>query len=385
VRRSTIPLATSMCLAVLLTVAGSGPAFGARALSAVRPSAIPTGFHAQSLSWTSPKHGWLLGSAPCGLATCTTVVGTTDGGATWTTLGTLEAPLTLEQPSGVTEVRFADDLHGWAFEPAFYGTSDGGATWQRQAPPGGGHLVLALAGNSRAVYALVSPCRLNRACHDPAMLWRTMPGQGSWTQVSIALPAITGLDTAVLAVHGLVAYLVVPAGLINPDSGSVDPDVLDVTVDGQQWDTRPDPCAPQEGETLTGIAPISDTKVALLCQGNIGFGKAEKRVLRSNDTAQTTRSAGTLSIWGIVSQLAAAPNGTLVASSFSIGSWIYQNAGGQTWTTSEDLGDGGIGWNDVTFTTNTMGFVIHGPASCCGGGFGELWKTEDGGLTWAPV
>src|SRR5439155_9589655 len=144
-------------------------------------------------------------------------------------------------------------------------------------------------------------------------LWRTTPGQGSWTQVSVTLPAVTGLGTAVLAVHGLVAYLVVPAALINAEPGSVDPDVLDVTVDGQQWDARPDPCAPEEGETLTGVAAISDTTVALLCQGNIGFGKAEKRVLRSNDTGQTTRPAGTLSLWRIGSQLAASPNGWLVA------------------------------------------------------------------------
>jgi hypothetical protein len=385
VRRALAPLATSMCLAVLLTVAGSGSAFGAYSRRTAGPAAIPTGFHAQSMSWVSPKHGWLLGSAPCGQSTCTTVVGTTDGGATWSTLGTIEAPLTLEQASGVTEVRFADDLHGWAFQPALYETSDGGATWQRQAPPGGSHLVMALAGNTSGVYALVSPCRLNRICHQPATLWRTTPGQGSWTQVSITLPVITGLGTAVLAVHGLVAYLVIPAALIDVAPGSVAPDILEVTVDGQQWDGRPDPCAPQEGETLTGVAAVSDTNVALLCQGNIGFGKAAKRVLRSNDTGQTTRAAGTLSIWGIVSQLAAAPNGTLVASSYSIGSWIYRNAGGRTWTTSVDLGDGGIGWNDVAFTTNKVAFVIHGPASCCGGGFGELWKSEDGGVTWAPV
>jgi hypothetical protein len=381
VRRSPIPLATSMCLAALLIVAGSDSAFGAHTRSAAGSSAIPTGFHAQSQSWVSPKHGRLLGSAPCGQTTCTTVVGTTDGGATWNTLGTVEAPLTLEQASGVTEVRFADDLHGWAFEPALYGTSDGGVTWQRQAPPGGAHLVLTVAGNSRGVYALVSPCRLNRLCHDPATLWRTTPGQGSWTQVSITLPAVTGLDTAVLAVHGLVAYLAVPAALVHADPVSV----LEVTVDGHQWDARPDPCAAEQGETLTGVAAISDTRVALLCQGNIGFGKAEKRVLRSNDTGETTRPGGTLSIWGIVSQLASAPNGTLVVTSFSIGSWIYRNPGGQTWTTSEDLGDGGIGWNDVAFTTNKVAFVIHGPASCCGGGFGELWTTEDGGVTWAPV
>ncbi|HEX9411056.1 MAG TPA: hypothetical protein VF986_05110 [Actinomycetota bacterium] len=385
-RRSQILLATSMCLAVLLTVAGSGSAaYGERSRNASRPSAIPTGFGAQSLSWVSPKHGWMLGSAPCGQATCTTVAGTTDGDATWSKLGTLAAPLTLEKESGVTEVRFADDLNGWAFEPALWATSDGGATWHRQAPPGGGHLALALAGNSDGVYAVVSRCRLNRLCRIPATLWRTTPGQGSWTQVPLTLPAISGFGTVVLAVHGVVAYLAVPSSLSNLGP-SVEPDVLDVTVDGQEWSSRPDPCDPGNGETLTSVAPISDTKVALLCQGNIGFGKAEKRVLRSNDTGQTTSPAGTMPLYGIVTQLAASPDGTLVAASFSIGSWIYRNAGGQSWTTQVALGDGGQGWNDIVFTSNEVGFVIHGPAACCGGhGPGELWETEDGGVTWTPA
>jgi len=386
VRRSQILLATSMCLAVLLTVAGSGSAaFGERSRNASRPSAIPTGFHGQSLWWVSPKHGWMLGSGPCGQTTCTTVVRTTDGGGTWKKLGTLDAPLTLEEATGVTEVRFADDLHGWAFEPALWATSDGGATWQRQAPPGRGHLVLALTGDADAAYAVVSPCRLNRPCRFPATLWRTTPGQGSWTQVSLTLPALSAFNTVVLAVHGVVAYLAVPSFLINLGA-SLDSDVLDATVDGQRWSSRPDPCDPKNGETLTSVAPISDTKVALLCQGNIGFGKAEKLVLRSNDTGQTNSPAGTMPLYGIVTQLAAAPNGTLVAASSSIGTWIYRNAGGQSWTTQVDLGDGGMGWNDIAFTTNQVGFVIHGPwALCCGGGPGELWETEDSGVTWAPV
>src|SRR6266545_7054078 len=98
VRRSPILLATSMCLAVLVTVALSGSAaLGAGSRSAPRPSALPAGFRAQSISWTSPDQGWILGSASCGQTSCTTAIGTTDGGATWNTLGTLAAPLTLEK------------------------------------------------------------------------------------------------------------------------------------------------------------------------------------------------------------------------------------------------------------------------------------------------
>jgi photosystem II stability/assembly factor-like uncharacterized protein len=378
-RRPTIATVASMCLATLvLTVAFAGSAaFGAG--SAGR--AIPSAFRAQSLSWVTPTRGWMLGAAPCASSstssTCTTVIGTTDGGGTWKALGTINAPLMLETDAGVTEIRFADDLHGWAFGPALWATGDGGATWKRHRPPGAGRRVLALAGDVDAVYSVVSPCRINHVCHDPATLWRTTAGSGAWTQVPVTLPASTD---AALAVRGLIAYAVV-------QSGELDPDVLEVTVDGQTWSSRPDPCVKTDNEFLTDVAPVSDTKVALLCVANIGFSQAEKRVLRSNDTGQTTSSTGSIPRDGITSWLAAAPNGTLTVTSWgAAGSWIYRNASGKTWTTPVSLNDLGQGWNDVVFTTNTVGFVVHGPAAVYPGNRpGELWSTTDGGLTWAPV
>ena len=191
---------------------------------------------------------------------------------------------------------------------------------------------------------------------------------------------ITGFGIVDLAQYGTVAYLVVPSALLDAPTA----DVLEVTLDGVSWSSRPDPCHPDQGETLESVAPITSTRVALLCNANIGFGKAAKRVVRSDDNGLTTRSAGMLPLLGIVSQMAAAPNGTLIVSSFSIGSWIYRNDGGKTWTTSVDSADGGEGWNDVVMTTNQIGWVIHGPASSP---FlaGELGTTSDGGVTWAPV
>jgi len=123
-----------------------------------------------------------------------------------------------------------------------------------------------------------------------------------------------------------------------------------------------------------------------MCLANPGFGKADKRVLRSNDTGQTTHPAGSTPDDGIVSQLVATPNGTLLVSSFGVESFIYRNAGGQTWATTEEDNDAGQGWNDLTFASNSVGFVVHAPVFCCGGhGTGELWETEDGGVTWAPA
>src|SRR5207245_3566156 len=102
--RPKIAVAVAMCFAVLIPAAfAASAAFGATQSGSV----MPPGFRAQSVSWVSPAHGWMLGVAPCGQTTCTTVDGTTDGGATWNKLGTLNAPLILEQGNGITEVRFA--------------------------------------------------------------------------------------------------------------------------------------------------------------------------------------------------------------------------------------------------------------------------------------
>jgi hypothetical protein len=52
-------------------------------------------------------------------------------------------------------------------------------------------------------------------------------------------------------------------------------------------------------EFLVDVAPNSDTNVALLCVGNPGMSDADKRVLRSTDTGQTTSPAGTMPVHGL--------------------------------------------------------------------------------------
>jgi photosystem II stability/assembly factor-like uncharacterized protein len=364
--------------AALAAVAISSMLLSAPASRAM-PLVKPARFHAQSITWISPDDGRMLGWSPCGKAACTTVVGTANGGRTWRRLATLSAPLTMEKATGVTQIRFADSLHGWAFEPSLRATSDGGSTWSRQQIPGGGHLVLALAADADAAYAVVSPCRFNRLCGSPVTLWRTKPGAATWKQVSLSLPTFAGFNDVILSLHGSVAYLSIP----RPTTAQ--PDVFDVTLDGRHWASRPDPCTFANDEFLSGIAPITDREVAMLCVGDPGFGYAEKRVVRSDDAGKTYTPAGVTPDLGIVSQLAATPDGSiLVVPSYSIGTWVYRNDGQETWTTPVDLGDGGMGWNDMTFTTNRVGFVIHGPAE-----FpwlpGELWKTTDAGVTWGST
>jgi photosystem II stability/assembly factor-like uncharacterized protein len=353
----------------------------AAAAPASRGSILPAGFRAQAISFATPQLGWILGVQTCGNAKCTNVLHTTNGGDTWTRVGRIHAPLSYDKVDGVTEVRFADDLHGWAFGPSLWSTSDGGATWTKEAIPGGGNLVPELAAGSDAVYALVSPCKLNQApgsC-DPATLWTTTVGAEAWTKTDARLRAGLVTNAARLAVRGPVAYLVVPT--------EVAPDVIRVTTNGVHWAARPDPCSKAEDEELVEVTPISDSGVAFLCVGDPGFGHSTKRVFRSLDTGRTSSTFGAIPREGIVSQMTATPNGRLVMTSWGApGSWIYRSNGGGPWTTPLALEDQGTGWNDVVMTTKLRGFVVHGPAALFPGNRpGQLGETRDGGVTWTPV
>src|SRR5690349_24939732 len=123
-------------------------------------AAVPRLFRANSLTWISPRRGWVLGAARCGAKTCTDVIATTVGGATWKLRGTVPAqiPQVGEPGSGVSQVRFGTAQAGWAFGPRLYRTGDGGRSWARQPVPGHGRQVLALAATATTTYAMVSPC-----------------------------------------------------------------------------------------------------------------------------------------------------------------------------------------------------------------------------------
>src|SRR4029077_943104 len=125
------------------TVAGAGIAALGTALALVGATAVeangtqtvgavPGGFKATSITWASPMVGWVLGTAPCGAATCSDVIGTTDGAKTWGLLGKVNAPIAqIGDPTrpGITEIRFATLQVGWAFGPGLFQTTNGGRSW----------------------------------------------------------------------------------------------------------------------------------------------------------------------------------------------------------------------------------------------------------------
>lgn len=342
------------------------------------PAPVPDGFRAQSASWTSPTRGWVLGTASVDGSGPSPVIRTVDGGRRWATVGTVPDRLAPPGEPGVTELRFADAHHGWAFGPSLHATHDGGRTWRPAALPGGGQQVIALEANAQVVYAVVSPCAIGTPpyeCTQPSTVWRAPAGpRPAWEQVPVELPVVF---QASIALHRRVAY-------VTATQGPPAPDLFYATTDGRHWSARPTPCRNDEGEGLVDVAAISAREVALLCIGDPGWSQSVKRVLRSADTGLTVTPAGTAPLEGIHAQLAAGPDGRLLLASASSGSWLYLNAAGEQWTTVLALGDHGADWNSPTFTTATTGFVIHAPAAWANGA-GTLLTTDDGGQTWVPV
>ncbi|MDX6310477.1 MAG: hypothetical protein QOI06_3523 [Nocardioidaceae bacterium] len=338
---------------------------------------VPAGYRANSISWLTPKRGWVLGSAPCGQKTCSDVLATTSRGKTWNLAGAVPAPIsTVGEPSnpGITDIRFATSTVGWAFGPKLFQTTDGGASWASMTIPGNGRQVLSLATSSKTAYAVVSACRYAEGlCGQPLTFWRTTTlAGGPWTQVKMRLPVAISADVAVLDKS---VYVIDS----QSDGGT---DRFYASTDGRHFSTRPVPCDNAKGVGLIQAVPMSASRVALLCEAPIGFGKAYKKVYRSTDNAETDRSAGVLGMYGIQTQLAASASGNLAVASSSIGSFMYVNDGGKAWAMPIGFSDGGAGWNDIVYTTNRTAWVVYAPAGFFNG-VGRLAVTHDAGRTWA--
>jgi photosystem II stability/assembly factor-like uncharacterized protein len=307
------------------------------------------------------------------------VVATRDGGRSWSAVGAPSAPLAPPGEPGVTEIRFADGLHGWAYGPSLYRTVDGGRHWRAEAIPGGGTQVLSVATDAGWVYAAVSPCELGQGtyqCTKPSTVWRASVWGSEWQPVPVTLPVTL---SAFVSAGGGATYVYVP------QVGAAD--LFFASTDGRRWSARTSPCSKPEDSALTDVVALPRHHAALLCVGDPGFSKAVKQVYRSTDAAKTVTSAGTLPVWGVRSGLAATPDSaTLVVTSSSIGSWIYRDTGGTAWSTPVAHPNDQAGWNDPVFTTNTTGYVVYDPATNPSPeGSGVLMATHDGGAHWAAV
>ena len=368
--------AVRVIAAVALTCAATITPGPALAWSGGPGASVPAGFEANSVTWLSAQRGWVLGAAACGKNACAEVIGTTDAAMTWRLIGTVGAPIAeFGGRPGITEIRFATPAVGWAFGTYLFRTSTGGKFWARVPIPGGGKQVLALAAGPTQTYAVVTGCAWGAGiCPRPLSFWRIPTGgRGGWTRIPLRLPPNDGAD---VAVFGATVYV------LDEQLQFGRPDVFYASTDGRHFTARPAPCNHAKDLALIQAVPMSADRVAMLCDGNPGFSKAVKTVYVSADTGKTDTYAGQMGLFGIQAQLAASPSGNLAVASTSNGSFIYINdTHKQAWTMVEGIGDGGAGWNDITYVTNSQAWVVYRPADSSG--TGQLWATHDAGKHWS--
>jgi hypothetical protein len=332
---------------------------------------VRVGFRAASVTFASAREAFVLGTAPCKHAPCTSIARTLDRGVSWRGLPAPVAPpgepYTSTGPA-VWGLRFATPEHGFVFGNGLWVTTDGGEHWPAVAYPGGAILSLEIIDHQ--VLAVT-------ARHGPDGLtgWtlsRRALGGGPWTRIT-ALASNSGVG-GIAAQAGVAAVVDGSSVLVTSNGG------LTVTTHA-----TPCPAAGSPFPVVTSVAAQAPRGLALLCTGQGYTGHTDKTVYVSGDLGATWKLAGHPASAGDGGMIAASAPGHLTIATTSAGSWLYYSAdNGKTWRTVVTYPDGGQGWNDLGFTTTVDGVVIHGHPAY-GDMLGQLQLTDNGGLTWHAV
>lgn len=335
---------------------------------------VPAGFKATSVTFVSTDEGFVLGSAPCAHAPCTSIVRTLDRGATWTGVPAPVVPLGDPYTATATAawgIRFASPAAGFVFGTGLWATADGGEHWAAVPGPGNpGTDISDLEVVDGQLLALAYRCSTLDGCGQSGTLYRRALAGGPWTTVT----QVTG--SHVIATQARVAAVA--------DNGSVV-----VAGDGGLTVARhATPCDTQATET-SAVAVTGPSSLALLCAGGAAMGSVQKSVYVSDNLGVTWTKAGTPSSagdpWGISAGTAA----HLTVAAASGASWLYYSAdGGLQWSVAYKAVDGGAAFNDLGFTTTSDGVVVSGPLY--GEPYvpafpGKLLLTSNGGASWYAV
>jgi hypothetical protein len=330
------------------------------------------------LTWISPTQGWALVDMPkCGQPTCTEVLTTANGGGTWTQVGTIPAPSNCTTCGlvGVTHIRFANALDGYAFDPGFFTSTDGGATWTQQTGP----YVVALEPVGSNVMRISftqtgcpGPCDLSvQSAPVGSAAWQTLHGPFQADSVQLVRQAN----------EAYVAAYANPAGGVDDAHAT-----LMLSQDGgTTWGERADPCGDVVGVEYdaTSIAAAPRGVLAVLCLDREQPTRAFVDV--STDSGVVFAAGSTVT--------AASLLGTVVVTSASnlfVGSAGMAGTGPAQWVLLAS-GDGGQTWRQAVvqngkaepnfaaqtflgFENSTVGRWVGYPSN--------IWETTDGGAQW---
>ncbi len=210
---------------------------------------IPADFQPRSFTAVSHDEWWMLGTARCGTRsrTCGAIIRTTDGGHKFAGI-----PSPSVNTSNVTQLRFANALDGYVFDPELWATTNGGTSWTRVSLPGP---VAELETAGGEAYALTCPSRVAN-CQSMELL-RSRVGSGKWQQVRTHVTLSSGAE---FAVRGPDLYLL---------SGDAPPLFLLYSADkAVTFSKRVDPCSPTLGGSVAVAADGSSMLWAACASGS---------------------------------------------------------------------------------------------------------------------
>lgn len=357
---SAAPSAASSAAASPSRAPGAGPVGGP----------VPAGFEPRSVTFVSASDGWVLGSATCAGQPCAAIVRTTDGGRTWESIPAPGATInnTATGPSGgVSGLRFADTLDGWAFGPDLWATHDGGSTWRK--------VTLPAATADIRVWALEAAAGRVHAAYDGggggAMIATSAAGADAWTASPTTVDFGAGpVPSPQLVLHGTSGWLV-----------EVDRTVIGgARLLNGAWSAWQPPCRDANGPALLAAASAGDLVAA--CDVGVWSTPTGVHLYVSADGGKTfSEAAAKVPVLDVQAVAEPAPSTVFVAGSLSgIGSAIVASAdGGRTWAAVHVAN--GARFTYLGFTTVGQGVAITSPEN----GAAELLMTRDGGRTWAPV
>jgi photosystem II stability/assembly factor-like uncharacterized protein len=369
---SGAPVSTSPAGATHTATATAKPAQTQPAVTQPAGGPVPSGFAATSVTFVSADEAFVLGTAPCSHAPCTSIVRTLDRGVSWRGLPAPIAPL--GQVGGtagpsVWGIRFADPAHGFVFGNGLWETTDGGEHWAAAVGPRGS--ITSLEVIDGQVLALTAACSPATGCTNFSVLMRRPLSGGSWHEV------VQLRDGFQISTQARVAAML--------DGNSVL-----VTADGGlSYAIHATPCTTEGVATASSVAVTSAQGLALLCAGQGAAGSVQKTVYVSRDLGAHWTKSGQPGLGGDPYTIAAATPAQLVVAAASGASELYYSGDSAAkWGTAYMAGDGGQGWKDLGFTTTSDGVVVHGPALTDNnkdGRPGQLLFTSDGGASWQLV